>query len=107
MAKKTVKFLVDVEFDGDTTDAESLAGALSTLMETALSTPGVLDEYGPVDVGSFYPGQDEESEEDEDDLNEVSCKFCGKDFPVDETRPHRAGGCVCSNCWDDRLKTTE
>lgn len=48
-----VNLAVSVEYDGDATDSDSLCGALDTLLETALSTPGILDEYGPVKVGSF------------------------------------------------------
>lgn len=40
-----------VEFDGMQTDAESVGMALDRLMRTALSTPGILDEHGPVAVG--------------------------------------------------------
>jgi hypothetical protein len=35
------------------TDDESVARALDRLMESALSTPGILDEYGDVEVGEF------------------------------------------------------
>jgi hypothetical protein len=56
MAKKTARLYFAVEYDDSKTDAESVATALDALMETALSTPGVLDEYGPVDVGEFLVG---------------------------------------------------
>ncbi len=45
---------IDVEYDSDVTDAESLAVALDRLMETALSTPDILDEYGNPRVGQFF-----------------------------------------------------
>lgn len=48
------KLEIVVEFDEDRTDAESLAVALDKLLGTALSTPGILDEYGPVEVGEFF-----------------------------------------------------
>jgi hypothetical protein len=35
-------------------DAESLACAMDRLLETALSTPGILSEYGNPRVGEFY-----------------------------------------------------
>ena len=44
---------VVVSFDPEWTDAESLATAMDRLMTTALSTPGILSDYGPVDVGEF------------------------------------------------------
>jgi hypothetical protein len=54
MARRVATLKVEVLYDPEVTDAESLASALDTLMETALSTPGILDEYGVVDVGDFY-----------------------------------------------------
>ncbi len=45
---------IDVEYDPDITDDESVACALDRLMETALSTPGILDEYGGPRVGEFF-----------------------------------------------------
>ena len=44
---------IDVEYDPDVTDPESLASAMDILLETALSTPGILDEYGNPVVGGF------------------------------------------------------
>ena len=48
---------VEVEYDAAVTDPESLATALDILMETALSTPGIMDDYGDVSVGEFLPPQ--------------------------------------------------
>ena len=48
---------VDVEYDDAVTDPESLATAMDILMETALSTPSILDDYGDVTVGEFLPPQ--------------------------------------------------
>ncbi len=45
---------IDVEYDPHITDDESLASALDRLMETALSTPDILDEYGNPRVGQFF-----------------------------------------------------
>lgn len=47
-------FTVEVAFDPEVTDPESSATALDRLMETALSTPDILDEYGSPDVGEFF-----------------------------------------------------
>ncbi len=49
--KLTLK--LDVEYDSTVTDDESLACSLDTLMETALSTPGILDECGNPQIGEF------------------------------------------------------
>ena len=50
---KTAKLLLSVEYDETKTDAEAVATALDRLLETAMSTPDILSEYGPVDVGEF------------------------------------------------------
>ena len=47
--------IVEVEYDPTITDPESVSNALDTLMDTAKSTPGILDEYGNPRVGAFYP----------------------------------------------------
>jgi hypothetical protein len=46
---------LEVEYDPAVTDADSLAEAMDRLMETILSTPGILDEYGRPKVGEFLP----------------------------------------------------
>lgn len=54
MSQQTCTLSVKVDFDDSQTDPESLASAMDTLMKTALSTPGILDEYGdPRSVGSW------------------------------------------------------
>ena len=53
MGTQKARLYVDVEFDADVTDADSVASALDTLMETALSTPDVLSEQGNPHVGGF------------------------------------------------------
>jgi len=45
---------VEVEYDPAVTDPESLACAMDRLLETALSTPGILDEYGNPTIGEFF-----------------------------------------------------
>jgi hypothetical protein len=42
-----------VTFDPTVTDAESVCSGLDRLMETALSTEGILDEYGNPSIGEF------------------------------------------------------
>jgi hypothetical protein len=44
---------LDIQYDPKVTDPESLATAMDRLTATALSTPGILDEYGTPDVGEF------------------------------------------------------
>jgi hypothetical protein len=51
---KTAKLVIEVEYNEDVTDAESVASALDTLLETAMSTPEILDEYDNPTVGKFY-----------------------------------------------------
>jgi hypothetical protein len=64
MAMRTVNMNIDVTFDDAVTDAESVSNALDTLLETAMSTPDILDEYGEVSVGPFLLGPEEENEDD-------------------------------------------
>ena len=52
MAKTTLT--VDVEFDPNVTDAESIASAAGRLMETILSTPGIMDEYANPRFAPFF-----------------------------------------------------
>jgi hypothetical protein len=49
---------VEVEYDPAMTDPESLACAMDRLLETALSTPDIFDDYGNPKVGEFlvWPG---------------------------------------------------
>lgn len=51
---QTAKLYVEVQFDPEMTDAESLASAFDNLMKIALSTPEILDDYGNPGVGEFY-----------------------------------------------------
>ena len=52
MARTTL--IVDVCYDGRRTDPEALASAMDRLMETALSTPGIMDEHANPRVGEFF-----------------------------------------------------
>jgi hypothetical protein len=51
--KTTVTLVLKVDFDSTVTDEEGVRDALDTLVETALSTDGVLDACGSPDVGLF------------------------------------------------------
>jgi len=46
-------FTIKVDYNSAITDAESLATALDRLVETALSTPDILDDYGNPTIGVF------------------------------------------------------
>jgi hypothetical protein len=49
----TTRLWLEVEYDPKRTDPESLAVALDRLLETALSTPGILDDYGDPTISPF------------------------------------------------------
>ena len=51
---RVAEFTISVTYDEKKTDADSIASALDTLMETSLSTPSILSEYGNPTVGEFY-----------------------------------------------------
>lgn len=54
---------IEVGFDPDITDVDAVGVAVDNLLETAMSTPGILDEYGNPDIGQTYvhpaPGREE------------------------------------------------
>ena len=52
MAKTTLT--VDIDYDPDVTDPEALASAAHRLIKTALSTPGIMEEYGDPHFGEFF-----------------------------------------------------
>jgi hypothetical protein len=45
---------VEIEYDPQKTDPEGLACAMDRLLETALSIPEVMDEYGNPTIGEFF-----------------------------------------------------
>jgi len=45
---------IEIDYDPAVTDPESLASAADRLLETALSTPNILDEYGNPRFGEFF-----------------------------------------------------
>jgi len=53
MAVKQTTLELVVEYDDGATDPEALASALDRLVETAVSTPGILSEYGNPRLGAF------------------------------------------------------
>ena len=50
---KKTRFALEVAFNPSATDSEGFASALDRLLETACSTPGILDEYGNPTLGQF------------------------------------------------------
>ncbi len=52
MAKTTLT--VDIEYDPELTNPEGLASAMDRLLEMAISTPGIMDEYGKPQVHEFF-----------------------------------------------------
>jgi len=54
------KLTIEVDFDPNKTDSEGLATAFDGLLKTAMCIPGVMDEYGEVNLskdGFLCPGQ--------------------------------------------------
>jgi hypothetical protein len=51
--RRTTAFIVNVDYDDRCTTPDALGDALSRLIDTALSTPGILDNHGRVEVGEF------------------------------------------------------
>jgi hypothetical protein len=45
---------VELEYDPAKTDPEGLACAMDRLLETALSTPDILEEYGNPKIREFF-----------------------------------------------------
>jgi len=72
---KTTTLTVDVDYDPETTDPESLASALDNLLKTALSTPGILDDYGDPVVGEFLAPRPHEAYVVATQHNGISCSL--------------------------------
>ena len=79
---------IDVEYDPDVTDPESLASAMDILLETALSTPGILDEYGNPVVGGFSAPRPHEAYVVATQHNGISCSLDRfvSDTPIERER---------------------
>ena len=45
---------VEIEYDPSMTDPEGLASVMDRLLETAMSTPDIMSEYGNPNPGEFY-----------------------------------------------------
>ena len=45
---------MDIEYDPELTDPEGLASAMDRLLETVLSTPDIMKEYGDPKMGEFF-----------------------------------------------------
>ncbi len=53
---------VTIEYDPRKTDPEGLACAMDRLLETALSIPEIMDEYGSPTIGEFFVAKDTEND---------------------------------------------
>lgn len=51
---KTTTLTIDVVYDDSKTDPEAIASAADALLEMALSSPGLMDEYGDPDFRPFF-----------------------------------------------------
>ena len=82
--KKTKKttLTVEVEYNPRKTDPEGLACAMDRLLETALSIPGIMDEYGNPAIREFFVAKETETE--------AALKAAGLD--VDATSRFRPNG---------------
>lgn len=58
MSKNTARytFTITVNYNPKITNEESVGAAVDNLLETALDTPGILDEYGNPDVSQTDGG---------------------------------------------------
>ncbi len=52
---------LDIDYDPELTHPEGLASAMDRLLETALSTPGIMEEYGDPKMGEFFVAQTAET----------------------------------------------
>jgi hypothetical protein len=91
MARTTLT--VDIKYDPELTDPEGLASAMDRLLETALSTPGIMEEYGDPKVGEFFVA----------DTSPDSAAACSLASPETEFAPRW----VLYDQDQDRLLTTE
>jgi len=89
---KTV-LTIEVEYDEKATDPDTLASAVDRLLETALSTPGILDDLGELNFGEFAasPANDagiglpasDGAENDKEPIrfrNHYKCPRCGEEW---------------------------
>ncbi len=51
---ETTTLTVEIEYNPQKTDPDGLASAMDRLLETALSTPGIMEEYGNPTVREFF-----------------------------------------------------
>lgn len=55
---KTTTLTIKVDYDPEVTDPESLAQCADNLLEMALSTPGIVEEYGEPSFDAFLVEND-------------------------------------------------
>lgn len=87
MSQNTAKytFTLTVNYNPDLTDEDSVGAAVDYLLETALDTPGILDEYGDPDVsqtdGSLQHMLEQPDTDDAHYLLREVYKHFGLDLP--------------------------
>ena len=69
---------VEIEYDPAMTDPDSLACAMDRLLETALSTPDILADYGNPRVGEFFVAKETTAARTEDHLEHFRWCLAGR-----------------------------
>ena len=88
--RQTTAFVIKVGYDDRHTAPDALGEALDRLMETALSTPGILDDYGKVEIGRFEIPLDDRVETPGDPLQDAERTQEEGKYPTD-TQGFREG----------------
>ena len=72
---------VDIEYDPDVTDPESLTLAANHLTETVLSTPGIMEEYANPRFGEFFVAPADKTRPSIDEASEAFIHDNSSDTP--------------------------
>ena len=83
------QLILTVDYDPAMTDPEGLAPAMDRLLETALSTPEILDEYGDPQFGEFFVAPPAA----------LPSRYVLYDFDADEL--------ACTNIYDDHQQAAD
>lgn len=71
------QLILTVDYDPAMTDPEGLASAMDRLLETALSTPGIMEEYGNTAIGEFFVAPTSESGQSARQTTSCECEAPG------------------------------
>ena len=89
-----------VTYDENKADVDGLAQAMDTVLQTALSTPGLLSDFGNVEIGSLDVDGSEDLAPSVSD-GHVECVVCEETFASDEAAPcQTCGEETCEDCLD-------